>query len=304
MNHVNFNKKGTIKYLFWTFLLAWIMQGIVAVLFWNGLAFVGQILTAVMMFVPLVGVLLSGQKLSGMGWKPCLKGNVRTLLFAWLIPSVFTAVGAVLYFLIFPSHFDLSGEYLAANAGAETLEQLEAQGLTYPMYIIINVISVIVYAPIVNMFTAVGEEAGWRGFLYPQLKAKFGKTKGKLIGGIIWGAWHWPLMCLTGYEYGMDYAGFPIVGMLLFCVFATAAGILCDWVYEKSGCIWFPSILHGAINAAGTIPMALCIPNSGSAILLGPAPHGLLAGVPLFLLAAVLLLRSAKPEEQQGDGRQ
>ena len=112
--------------------------------------------------------------------------------------------------------------------------------------------------------------------------------------GIIWGAWHWPLMCLTGYEYGMDYAGFPIVGMLLFCVFATAAGILCDWVYEKSGCIWFPAILHGAVNAAGTIPMALCIPNSGSAILLGPAPHGLLAGAPLFLLAAVLLLRSAK----------
>ncbi|MDE6780362.1 MAG: CPBP family intramembrane metalloprotease, partial [Ruminococcus sp.] len=295
MNHVTFNKKGTIKYLFRTFLIAWIMQFIVAVLTWNGLAVVGKLLTAVMMFVPLLSVLLSGQKLKGMGWKPRLKGKIKTLLAAWFLPAVLTAVGAVLYFLVFPSHFDLSGEYLAANAGAEVLEQLEAQGLTYPMYILINIIGVITYIPLLNMLAAVGEEAGWRGFLYPQLKARFGRKKGLLIGGVIWGAWHFPMMWLIGYEYGMDYVGFPFVGMLLFCIFATACGILCDWVYEKTGCIWLPSILHGGINCAATIPLALCIPNTGSAILLGPAPHGLIAGIPTFVFAVILLLKSAKP---------
>ena len=290
---MTFRKKETVKYLFWTFLLAWGIQIAVAVLYRNGLAVVGQLVTAAMMFVPLLGVLLAGQSLSGMGWKPRLKGNVKTLLAAWFLPALLTAVGAVLYFVVFPGHLDLSGAYLASVAGTdEVLTQLEVQGLTYPLYILISVIGCLTYAPLVNMLLAVGEEAGWRGFLYPQLKAKFGKVKGLLIGGIIWGMWHWPLMWLIGYEYGTDYVGFPVVGMLLFCLFTIAAGILCDWLYEKSNCIWLPSVFHGAVNAAGTVPLAICAANTGSAILLGPAPIGLLAGLPLCICAAVLLFRA------------
>ena len=297
MNNVVFNKKGTIKYLIWTFLIAWIMQVIVAILYRNGLAAFGQPLIAIMMFVPLLGVLLSGHTLSGMGWKPRLKGKIRILLTAWFLPALLTAIGVALYFVVFPGHFDMSGGYLTAAAGPEVLEQLEAQGLTYPAYVLVSVVSCLTYAPLINMVLAVGEEAGWRGFLYPQLKAKFGKRRGWLIGGVIWGMWHWPLMWLIGYEYGTDYAGFPIVGMLVFCIFTTAAGILCDRLYEKTKCIWIPSIFHGAINAAGTVPMALCIANTGSAILLGPAPHGVIAGLPMIIGAVILLYKANQPEE-------
>ena len=297
MDHVIFDKKGTVKYLIWTFLIAWAAQIAVAVLYRNGLAAFGQLLMAVMMFVPLLGVLLSGQTLSGMGWKPRLKGKIRTLLAAWFLPAVLTAVGAAVYFAVFPGHFDLSGDYLASVAGAEAMAQLEAQGLTYPLYVLVSVVSCLTYAPLINMILAVGEEAGWRGFLYPQLKAKFGKGKGRLIGGVIWGIWHWPVMWLIGYEYGTDYVGFPIVGMLIFCIFTTASGILCDWLYERTDCIWIPSLFHGAINAAGTVPLAVCIANTGSAILLGPAPHGVLAGLPLILCAGVLLFKAVKSEQ-------
>ena len=297
MDHVIFEKKGTVKYLIWTFLIAWIMQVAVAVLYRGGLAAFGQLLMAVMMFAPLLGVLLSGQKLSGMGWKPRLKGKIMILLAAWFLPALLTAVGAVVYFAVFPGHFDLSGDYLASVAGAEAMAQLEAQGLTYPMYILISVIGCLTYAPLINMVLALGEEAGWRGFLYPQLKAKFGKGTGRLIGGVIWGIWHWPVMWLIGYEYGTDYVGFPIVGMLIFCIFTTAAGILCDWLYEKTDCIWIPSLFHGAINAAATVPLAICITNTGSAILFGPAPHGVLAGLPLILCAGVLLFKAVKSEQ-------
>ena len=293
MNNAAFNKKGTIKYLIWTFLIAWIIQGVVAVLHRKELLTVIRLIMAVMMFAPLLGVLLSGCKLSGMGWKPRLKGKVRLLLAAWFLPALLTAIGAVLYFLVFPGHLDMSGSYLAAAGGAEALKQLEAQGLTYPMYVLISVIGCLTYAPLSNMLLAVGEEAGWRGFLYPQLKAKFGKRRGWLIGGVIWGMWHWPVIWLIGYEYGTDYVGFPIVGMLIFCIFTTAVGILCDHLYEKSKCIWIPSIFHGAINAAGTIPLAICMANTGSAILLGPAPIGMLAGLPCIIYAIILLRKSS-----------
>ena len=282
------------RYLFWTFLIAWIMQIIVAVLYHNGLTLVGRLVTAVMMFVPMLGVLLAGAKLPGMGWKPHLKGNIKLLLVAWLLPAVLTAVGAALYFAVFPGHFDLSGDYLVSIAGPEALAQMEAQGLTYPLYILVSAVACLTYAPLINMLMAAGEEAGWRGFLYPQLKARFGRGKGWLIGGVIWAVWHWPLMGLIGYEYGTDYVGFPVVGMLIFCVFATAAGILCDWLYEKSGSIWFPSMFHGAINAVAALPATLCIARTGSAILLGPAPIGLLAGLPLAACAAALLFKAVQ----------
>ena len=297
MNNVTYNKKTTIKYLIWTFLIAWVLQVVVAVLSRSGQVMGGRLLLSVVMFAPLAGVLLSGQSLSGMGWKPHLKGKVRMLLAAWFLPALLTAIGAALYFVVFPGHFDTSGGYLVAAAGPEALEQLEAQGLTYPLYILVSVVGCLTYAPLINMVLAIGEEAGWRGFLYPQLKAKFGKRRGWLIGGVIWGMWHWPMMWLTGYEYGTDYVGFPIVGMLIFCIFTTAAGILCDWLYEKTDCIWIPSAFHGAINAAGTVPLALCIANTGSAILLGPAPIGVLAGLPVIVCAVILLFRSGKPEE-------
>ena len=296
MNNVTFNKQGTIKYLVWTFLIAWITQIIASVFYQKGLVMVFQLIIAVTMFVPLLGVLLSGQKLPGMGWKPRLKGKIKFVLAAWFLPALLTAIGAALYFAVFPGHFDLSGEYLKAAGGAEVMEQLEAQGITYPMYVLISVISCITYTPLINMLAAVGEEAGWRGFLYPQLKARFGKRKGWLIGGVIWGMWHWPVMCLAGYEYGTDYVGFPIVGMLLFCFITTVLGILCDWLYEKTGCIWIPSVFHGAINAAATIPMAICITNTGSAILLGPAPMGILAGLPLIVCAVILLFKAVDRE--------
>ena len=85
--------------------------------------------------------------------------------------------------------------------------------------------------------------------------------------------------------------------MLAFCVFTTAAGVLCDWMYEKTDCIWIPSLFHGAINAAATVPLAVCITNTGSAILLGPAPHGVLAGLPLIICAGVLLFKAVKSEQ-------
>lgn len=296
MDRIEYDKAKTRKYLLWTFAIAWVMQAGVALLYQGGLSIIermaAQMLMALMMFVPLLSVLLSGNRLAGMGWKPHIRGAIKPLLMAWFFPAILTALGAVIYFAVFPGHFDVSGAYLTNIGGEAALAQLEAQGISYAQYILTAVVSCLTYAPLINMIPAVGEEAGWRGFLYPQLKAKFGKKKGWLIGGVIWGMWHWPLMGLIGYEYGTDYIGFPIVGMLLFCIFTITAGIACDWLYEKSGLIWVPAIFHGAVNAAATVPVAVCLANTGSLILLGPAPIGVVAGIPLMIFAGILFFKA------------
>jgi membrane protease YdiL (CAAX protease family) len=231
-----------------------------------------------------------------MGWKPRIRKNIRPILFAWFAPLLLTAAGAELYFLLFPQHVDLSGGYLSALGGAEALGQLKEQGISYPLYVLITAVSSITYAPLLNMIAALGEELGWRGFLYPQLKDRFGRTKGWLLGGVIWGAWHWPLIALIWYEYGAaagnsaGYAGAPVTGMLVFSVITAGLGVLHAWVYERSECIWLPALLHGAFNAAAALPLAVSMTNTGTYRLLGPAPNGLLSGLP-FLIAAVLILR-------------
>ncbi len=297
MRDTEFNRARVIRYLLWTFGLAYLIQFGAAYVYNNVNPLIGSLIIAAMMFVPMLGVLLAGGTLRGMGWDPQVRRNIRPILIAWLAPAVLTAVGAGLYFLVFPGHFDLSGGYLAASAGAEALAQMEAKGIPYSVYVLAAAVSSLTYAPLINTFLALGEEIGWRGFLYPQLKAKFGQKTGRLLGGVIWGAWHWPLIWLIGYEYGAatgnraGYFGFPVIGMLLFCVITVGLGILSDWLYEKSGSIWVTSLFHGAINAAGTIPLAICLTDTGSARLLGPAPMGLLAGLPMLIAAAVVFSR-------------
>ncbi len=295
MRKAEYNKKQVIIYLLWTFGAAYLIQFLTASLYKNN-RMAGQLVLAAMMFVPAVGVVLSGAKLKDMGWKPQIRKNRKPILTAWFAPVILSVIGAGLYFLFFPKHLDLSGEYILVMGGTEAFEQMKAQGISYPVYALIGLISSITYAPLINMIAALGEEIGWRGFLYPQLEARFGRKKGWLLGGVIWGAWHWPLIWLIGYEYGAatgnfkGYAGFPVTGMLLFSVITAGLGILHAWLYEKSGCIWVPSILHGAFNAAATIPMTVCLTNTGSARLLGPAPNGIISGLPIMIIAVVLLL--------------
>ena len=299
MRDREFNKKQVVKYLVWTFALAYIIQFCAAPLYKSNRT-AGQLVIAAMMFVPTLGVLLSGAGLKDMGWKPQVRKNIRIILAAWFAPAVLTAAGAALYFLIFPKHFDLSGEYVAAVGGAQAIEQMKSQGISCSMYAMISAVSSITYGPLINTFVALGEEIGWRGFLYPQLKAGFGQRKGWLLGGVIWGAWHWPLIWLIGYEYGAaagnpaGYTGFPVSGMLLFCVISTGLGVLHAWLYEKGGSIWVPSLFHGAFNAAAAIPLAVCLANTGSLRLLGPAPVGILSGLPILIIAAVLLFRTGQ----------
>ena len=299
-----FNRSKVVKYLAWTFGLAYAIQIGIANTY-NENRMIGQVVLAAMMYVPALGVLLSGGRLKDMGWKPQIKKNVRIILMAWFGPLLLTAVGAALYFLIFPGHFDLTGKYVEAAAGAEALAQMKEQGLSYPVSVLITAAAAVTYGPLINTFAALGEEIGWRGFLDPQLKARLGKRKAWVLGGVIWGAWHWPLIWLIGYEYGAaaansaGYFGFPVVGMLLFCIISTGLGILHDWLYEKSGSIWVPALLHGAFNAAAALPLMVCLPDTGSARLLGPASVGMLAGLPILAAAAVLLIKVGK----KGSGR-
>lgn len=231
------------------------------------------------------------RKYEALAGSPHIKGNLRWILVAWFAPVALGAAGAALYFLLVPNALDTTFAYIRTSLGVASLSQLESAGLSVQLYAIISTVSAITYAPFVNMLFAVGEEAGWRGTMYPILKERFGIIRGRLLGGAIWGIWHWPIMLLTGYEYGTTYWGAPVTGPLLFCIITITMGILFDFLYGKTSCIWVPALCHGAINAFAGVPTLFLNPAYADKLLLGPLIIGGISGLPLMLTAFILSIR-------------
>lgn len=292
------DKKKLKSYLVWTFTIAWVLQVIGSIFSLRGNSLMFTFVLAVSMYAPFFGTLLARIPLQGMGLKPKFKGNLKYFAAAWLLPAVFTALGAVLYFLIFPDRLDLTGMYLRETGGEAVIQQLEAQGITLPLYMIITVMTSLIYAPWINMFFALGEEVGWRGAMDPMLKDCFGKAKGSVHGGIIWGAWHWPVMIIAGYEYGKGYWGEPILGMVMFCLFAVVLGTLLDFSYEKTECIWVPALAHGAVNGVCSVPMLFLNTAYSNQLTIGPLPIGFISMIPMMIAAAAVLWKQRKQEKK------
>lgn len=291
------DKKKVVKFVVITFVLAWVLETIGSVYLLGHQDMTGKSVfqgcLVVCMFTPILSALLVKADFRGMGWKPKFKGNIRWLFFCAYIPAVVTAAGAALFFLIFPALFDTSGSYMMAQykaMGLDLDQVLRESGMTYQTYMIANIPGML-FAPFINIFAAIGEEAGWRGFLYPELNKSMGRVKTWIAGGIIWSVFHFPAMLIGGYEYGMEYLGAPWLGLLVFTLMCIFMGIMEEVVYDKTKCIWFPALLHGSINAMATIPQLFMNANSSDTayyMVLGPLPNGLIAGVPMFILAVIV----------------
>lgn len=296
-------KQGFGLYFLFAFGLAWLLQVYASLLLIrDGNAVAYQTLLAVSMFCPLAAVLLVKKVFlhqpTGIGWK--VQGKRRYWLTAWFAPAVFTVLAAVLYFAVFPSRLDLSCSWLVTAYGGEMdAATLRSQlGVSNVSYILQTGLFAITLAPPINMFFALGEEAGWRGYMMPCLKERFGLLNGRLLGGVIWGVWHWPIMLLTGYEYGTSYLGAPVLGLVVWCVVCFAFNTLLDWFYEKTGCIWVPAVAHGAFNAIASIAQVLTYPADAYYNVLGPMPIGLIGMLPMLAVAVGLTLRQMKREEK------
>lgn len=157
---------------------------------------------------------------------------------------------------------------------------------------------------IIVFFPAFGEEWGWRGYLMPKLCEVMGKPAAIVVGGIIWGLWHAPLT-ISGHNFGVDYPGFPFVGILLMCVLCIADNAFLTLLTEKTGSIYPASFFH-MLNNNCSMLVFLSIFGSPQAVEAANAIPSVQAFLtimlpPTVLLGAVgfvLLLRKRRPEAE------
>lgn len=253
-----------------------------------------QLAIGSMMFLPSVGVLLTRlitkEGFSDCWIKPHFRGHIKYYVMAWFLPSLCTALGAILYFGIFHKDFDGNLGYLISLYQAQGVTIRYSQAMTVA---IAQILMGIFLSPILNIFTCFGEEWGWRGYLLPKMKERLPMLPMLLVNGIIWGLWHAPLTML-GHNYGLGYKGYPFTGILAMCLFCIVMGIFLTYVTVRTGSCLPAAIAHGSINgmaAAGTLFLS---PDAEMSPFLGPAPTGIIGGAFFILLGIILCIALVK----------
>ena len=156
-----------------------------------------------------------------------------------------------------------------------------------PIHVIaaLQMVNIVINA-VVASFLTFGEEVGWRGWLLPNLRP-LGPWPAFLLTGVIWGAWHAPIILL-----GYNYQRRDLLGVLFMIVFCVLLGIMLGWLRLRSRSLWPAVIGHAAVNASVGAWTLILIREGARA---HPATSMLL-GWPGWLLMAVLIAAVATVE--------
>lgn len=210
-----------------------------------------------------------------------LKGNGRIYLLAWLAPFGFAAAGTALYFSLFPGRFDGGLVHLRAALGQ--------MGLTFPDRLgtvaVLGLLAAVLFlaAPLASIVSGpVGEEIGWRGYLFPTLCQCTTPRKAILASGLIWGVWHTPLIVM-GWDYGTGYPGYPAAGAAVLTLCCISLGAFLSFLTARTKSVWPAALSHSGINLIFSVYLL------GNNFCVGDF-HPLLGVHPLTLAGGWLLL--------------
>ena len=162
--------------------------------------------------------------------------------------SVWLAWGSWRYYLIFGMAIVIYYILQAVLNGVFGLGSAQFAPIPAPpgfspmAFLILGAVQSVLVAPILAIVIAFGEEYGWRAYLQTEL-FKMGRVRGVLLLGVIWGAWHWPLILM-----GYNYPGHPLLGLLLMALYTTGLAVVLGYAVLKSGSVLLSSYLHALNN--------------------------------------------------------
>jgi membrane protease YdiL (CAAX protease family) len=191
-----------------------------------------------LMWSPAVGALLTcrliGRSISTLGWE----WKPRYQVISYLIPIGYAFAAYLAVWLSgfggFPNHDFLdkiaaSGKWTGAPAGVVLAGYVVLRGTT---------------GMVISTATALGEEIGWRGFLVPQLAKISSFTTTALVSGVIWTAWHVPLLLFADYNGGTPHW----YSLTCFAVMVIGISFVFAWMRLRSGSLWTGAVLHASHN--------------------------------------------------------
>ena len=209
------------------------------------------------------------------------KRKWKWYLFAILIPIIYLDLGQGLMYLLFPKCFN-----------PEMLEVYGVSEGTLWMYPIVGITSTVMLS-----IGALGEELGWRGYMIPKLEELFGIKKAIIVGGIIWGIWHFPANYM-GHNFGTGYWGEPWSGFVVFTIFTVFVGALLVLVTVKTGSIWPATFLHAVNNSGSNMLAAYYDREQLTGIWREPVVSAMIQFVPVIILGIYSIIILCRDKEK------
>ncbi len=159
------------------------------------------------------------------GWK--------AIGFGWLLPPV---VGSVVYGLAWTTGLAGFGVPALADVGLSALGQPARFAML--LGITLTLVSVL------SLFSAAGEEIGWRGYLLTRL-IEAGVPRPVLVSSLVWALWHVPLIASGQYAAGPN----RVLSAAVFVSTVVGIGFTMAFLRLSTGSVWPAIVLHGVWNA-------------------------------------------------------
>jgi membrane protease YdiL (CAAX protease family) len=93
------------------------------------------------------------------------------------------------------------------------------------------------------------EEIGWTGFAFPRMQARFGTLQAGVLLGLLWSAWHLPVIDFLG--AASPHGTYLPLFFLSFATAMTAMRVLIGWIYENTQSLLLAQFMH--ISSTGAL---------------------------------------------------
>jgi membrane protease YdiL (CAAX protease family) len=185
-------------------------------------------------------------------------------LIAWLSPLAIAMATFGVGFLVpgvqyTPEMEGLFDKFQSILTPEQMAQMRNTQLPVHPIFLII--LQGLIAGISINAVAGFGEELGWRGLMLKEL-SHLGFWRMSWITGLVWGAWHAPIILM-----GHNYPDHPIAGVVMMVLFCTLFSPFFTLVAVKTRSVIGAAVLHGSFNALGATSIMLL--KGGNDLLIG-----------------------------------
>ena len=175
------------------------------------------------------------EPISDLPWK---WGGARYAWLAYLIPL---AYALPVYLIVWLTPF---GGFLERDFLTRTAAQFGWSNFPPTATLILFLVLTATIGLVAKTSRALGEEIGWRGFLVPELNKVVGFTGASVISGLMWAAYHFPVLLFGDYNKGAP----AWYSLTCFTLMVVADSFILAWLTLRSNSLWPAAIFHGSHN--------------------------------------------------------